>query len=81
MITATIVILCDLEYWILFVLQACLVIGGLLSYFLVFLPTIRELSSVLKHARGTLLQFPEEVLGGIAAIRNLIKEFRKGGTQ
>ena len=53
---------------------------GLLSiYFLVFEPTIRTLNAVLRNARSTVLQFPDDVINGIAPIRTLVREFAKAG--
>jgi predicted RNA methylase len=59
------------------VAQACFILGIILSYFVLFVPVIRALNVMLKHARQTLLLLPDEAVMGVMPIRNLMKEYAK----
>ena len=58
-------------------MQVCLVFAVLFVYLCVFEPIIKLLNNGLKNARGTLLQFPEDIITSVPRIRALIKEFAK----
>ena len=54
-------------------------VAVVLSYFLVFSPTIKRLNTELMNTRAAVLLFPGEVVNGIPAIRNLMRDMSKGG--
>lgn len=58
-------------------LQVALCFVVFLVYLFVFEPIIKLLNNGLKNARGTLLQFPEDIITSVPRIRALIKEFAK----
>lgn len=60
-----------------YVAQACFVVLVVLAYFLLFAPSVRRLNSELRNCRTALLLFPDEVVSGIPALRNLMKEMSK----
>jgi hypothetical protein len=57
--------------------QACFIMGVIVSYFVLFVPVIRALNTMLKHARQTLLLLPDEAVMGVVQIRTLMKEYAK----
>jgi hypothetical protein len=58
-------------------LQALFVLAVVFCYFGLFVPTIKRLDVVLKTARATLLQFPDEVITGVPAVRHILKDLSK----
>ena len=54
-----------------------LVLFLFLAHVLLSEPTIRSLDHKLKSARRTLLQFPDDVVNNIPAMRSLIHDFAK----
>ena len=61
--------------------QIALVAALIAAYVLLFSPSITKLNTVLRNSRATLLQFPEEVISGVPAIRALVKELAKVSRQ
>ena len=58
-----------------------LVLALFTIYVFVFAPAITILNAVLRNARGTLLQFPEDVITCIPSVRALVKDFAKASQQ
>ena len=44
-------------------------------------PTIRSLDRKLKSARGTILQFPEDIVNNVQAMRKIISEYARQKTK
>ena len=61
--------------WLL--VQVMLVFFLFLTHIGLSEPTIRSLDRKLKSARRTLLQFPEDIVNNVPAMRSLIHDFAK----
>ena len=66
---------------VLLFLQVFLILALFAIYAFVFSPAIATLNAVLRNARGTLLQFPEDVITCIPSVRALVKDFAKASQQ
>jgi hypothetical protein len=49
----------------------------MLSYLFLFVPMIGRLDAMLKRTRGMLLLFPDEVVTGVAAVKDLFSSYAK----